>query len=50
MTRHEDEVRDSIAEYRRDAERRERRRDKAYFDEMIQRWQRLTEQSAPPTH
>ena len=45
MARREDDVRESTAEYRMDAERRERRRDKAHFEEMIRRWRQLTEQS-----
>ena len=45
MARNEDDVRESAAQYRMDAERRERRRDKAHFEEMLRRWRRLTEQS-----
>ena len=45
MARNEDEGRESAVEYRMDAERRERRRDRAHFEEMIRRWRMLTEQA-----
>jgi hypothetical protein len=45
MARNEDDVRESAAQYRMDAERRERRRDQAHFEEMLRRWRRLTEQN-----
>lgn len=47
MARNEEDIRQSTAEYRVIAERRERRRDRAHFEEMIRRWQWLTEQSTP---
>jgi len=47
MARNDDDVRETTAEYRVVAERRERRRDKAHFEEMIRRWRWVTEQSTP---
>jgi hypothetical protein len=46
MARSEDNVKKSTVDYRLDAERRERQRDKAHFEEMIRRWRQMTEQSA----
>jgi hypothetical protein len=47
MARNDDDVHESTAEYRVVAERRERRRDRAHFEEMIRRWRWVTEQSTP---
>jgi hypothetical protein len=46
MARNEDDIRNSTVDYRLDAERRERQRDKAHFEEMIRRWRSLTDQGA----
>jgi hypothetical protein len=45
MARNDDKDRQSDAQYRMNAEQRERQRDRLHFQAMLQQWRRLSEEA-----